>query len=59
MTEGMQCRMLFFELLHYLACILYFFVQLYVANRIILVKDMWDLQLRLQKDYDNLEGCLS
>lgn len=55
----MQCRMLFFELLHYLTCILYFFVQLYVANRIILVKDMWDLQLRLQKDYDNLEGCLS
>jgi hypothetical protein len=55
----MQCRMLFFELLHYLACILYCFVQLYVANRIILVKDMWDLQLRLQKDYDNLEGCLS
>lgn len=53
-----KCVTVVIELLHYLVCFLYVFVLLYICDEVMKVKDMWDLQLQLKDDRDNLANCL-
>lgn len=57
-TEAQKCLILF-ELLQYAACFTYFIVQLYVADNVTKERDMWDLQLLIDKDRLNLATCLT